>query len=117
MTSAANPRNLERVPRGARFRLSMVYDVEDANSMQEDFENLRLAIELLHDDSLGGHGSRGYGQVKLRDYSVLAKRISHYRGKEAQYKEWRDRESVRDIDIKELVSFFEEVQAKENGGG
>ena len=27
---------------------------------------LKLAIRLLHDDYLGGHGSRGYGQVEIK---------------------------------------------------
>jgi len=82
ITSAANPRNIERVPRGARFSFSMVYDVEDPSTMEEDLQNLNLAIRLLHDDALGGHGSRGYGQVKLDFHSIEAKRVDYYKGNE-----------------------------------
>jgi CRISPR-associated protein Csm3 len=31
----------------------------------EDLENLAIALAILEDDALGGHGSRGYGKVKL----------------------------------------------------
>lgn len=82
ITSAANPRNIERVPRGARFSVSIVYDVEDPDTMSVDLENLNLAIRLLHDDALGGHGSRGYGQVKLDLRSIEARKVDFYRGKE-----------------------------------
>jgi CRISPR-associated protein Csm3 len=80
VTSAANPRNLERVPRGAEFKFSMVYDVEDFDTLEQDIDNLRLAIRLLHDDSLGGHGSRGYGQVELRFSKIEARGIGFYQG-------------------------------------
>ena len=101
ITSAANPRNLERVPRGAKFRLSMVYDVEDAEAITADLENLRLAVNLLHDDALGGHGSRGYGQVKLEFNQVQARKLEYYRGEAGQTKEVMNLE-----DMYELVEFF-----------
>jgi CRISPR-associated protein Csm3 len=80
ITSAANPRNIERVPRGAKFRLNMVYDVEDADMVKEDMANLTLAMQLLEDDALGGHGSRGYGQVKLEITSIEVRKIGFYKG-------------------------------------
>ncbi|RLC17335.1 MAG: type III-A CRISPR-associated RAMP protein Csm3 [Deltaproteobacteria bacterium] len=66
ITSAANPRSIERVPGGAEFDLSMVCNIY-ADDNEEDilckvFEGLRL----VQDDYLGGSGSRGYGQVKFR---------------------------------------------------
>src|ERR1700688_573288 len=60
ITSKANPRTLERVPAGARFRVRMVLDVlceEDKALAARLFEGLRL----LEDDALGGGGSRGSG--------------------------------------------------------
>ncbi len=102
VTSAANPRNLERVPRGAKFKLSIVYDVEDIATLEQDLENLRLAIRLLHDDSLGGHGSRGYGQVKIEFTSIEARKLDHYKGVENNTKR------IKELDhIDELVRFFE----------
>lgn len=101
VTSAANPRNLERVPKGAKFKFSIIYDVEDEDTLQADLDNLRLAIRLLHDDALGGHGSRGYGQVKLAFTGIEARKINYYRGEAGQTKQ------VSKIDeIDQLVEFF-----------
>jgi CRISPR-associated protein Csm3 len=101
ITSAANPRNLERVPRGAKFTFSIVYDVEDQATLKDDLENLQMAIRLLHDDALGGHGSRGYGQVKMKFKSIEARTIGFYKGDQAQVLQ------VPDIDsISQLVEFF-----------
>ncbi len=102
ITSAANPRNLERVPKGAKFRLSMVYDVEDAETITADLENLRLAVNLLHDDALGGHGSRGYGQVKLEFNKIQARKLGYYRGEPGQTKEVKNLD-----DVSKLAEFFQ----------
>jgi CRISPR-associated protein Csm3 len=64
ITSQANPRTLERVPAGARFRIRMVVDIlseEDRELVPRIAEGLRL----LEDDALGGGGSRGSGRVRL----------------------------------------------------
>lgn len=64
ITSQANPRTLERVPAGARFRVRMVLDVlcaEDRALPARLLEGLRL----LEDDALGGGGSRGSGRVRF----------------------------------------------------
>lgn len=66
ITAKANPRTFERVPAGAKFKLNMVLNVfegEDEHSLKA---TLKQAIRLLEDDYLGGHGSRGYGQVEIR---------------------------------------------------
>lgn len=65
ITSSANPRQLERVPRGAEFDFEFIYNVEDTATLNTDIENIKLALRLLELDSLGGHGSRGYGKVKI----------------------------------------------------
>lgn len=79
VTSAANPRNLERVPKGAEFAAALVYDVEDLETAQEDLQNLQLALRLLEDDALGGHGSRGYGQVRVHLESIIGRRVEDYK--------------------------------------
>src|SRR6202140_2119552 len=64
ITSQANPRTLERVPMGARFKTRLVMDVlceEDAPLFLRVLEGLRL----LEDDALGGGGSRGSGRVSF----------------------------------------------------
>jgi len=75
ITSQANPRTLERVPAGARFRFRMVLDVlceEDKPLLARLAEGLRL----LEDDALGGGGSRGNGRISFSGLSLV------WRGKE-----------------------------------
>ena len=65
VTAKANPRTFERVPAGAKFKLNMVLNVFEGEDEAELKKTLNQAIKLLEDDYLGGHGSRGYGQVKI----------------------------------------------------
>ncbi len=69
-TAVANPRQLERVIRGAEFGLNLVYEYKDDETMLQDFEILRDGFKLLQYDYLGGSGSRGYGKVAFRDLHV-----------------------------------------------
>jgi CRISPR-associated protein Csm3 len=64
ITSQANPRTLERVPAGARFRFRLVLDIL-CDPDKELFGRVLEALRLLEDDSLGGGGSRGSGRVRL----------------------------------------------------
>ena len=41
--------------------------------MKQDFENILLMFELVEDDYLGGHGTRGYGRVKFEDLKLIEK--------------------------------------------
>ncbi len=50
--------------------------------------NILLLIELLEDDYLGGHGTRGYGRVKFENMSLEEKVYTDESRKEI--------ESVRD---------------------
>lgn len=67
ITARANPRTFERVPAGAVFSLNMVLNVFEGEDEQALLDTLRQGIALLHDDYLGGQGSRGYGQVEITD--------------------------------------------------
>lgn len=69
-TSVANPRQIERVPRGMTFDFQLVYNIEDESELAEDMEVLAEGFRLLQLDYLGGHGSRGYGRVKFSDFKV-----------------------------------------------
>lgn len=64
ITSQANPRTLERVPAGARFRVRMVMDILSEPD-RELPARIVEALRLLEDDALGGGGSRGSGRVKF----------------------------------------------------
>lgn len=70
MTSVANPRQIERVVRGAEFGVRLVYDLEEPDEVEADFANIARALKLVSLDYLGGHGSRGYGRVTFSGFSV-----------------------------------------------
>src|SRR5215208_471419 len=77
ITSQANPRTLERVPAGARFKVRLVMDVlceEDAPLFARVLESLRL----LEDDSLGGGGSRGSGRVSFSGLRLVWRGRGYY---------------------------------------
>ena len=65
VTAKANPRTFERVPAGAKFKLSMILNIFEDEDEKQLKETLREAIKLLEDDYLGGHGSRGYGHISI----------------------------------------------------
>ena len=65
MTSEANPRQIERVVRGATFPLQLIYNVENEDDIIEYITLLKEGMTLLSYDYLGGSGSRGYGKVKF----------------------------------------------------
>lgn len=67
LTSEANPRQMERVVRGAEFKMEIIYNVEDESQIAEDFMNIRTAFKLLENDYLGGGGTRGNGRIRLRN--------------------------------------------------
>ncbi len=69
-TSVANPRQIERVPRGMTFDFQLVYNIEDESELAEDMEILAEGFRLLQLDYLGGHGSRGYGRVAFSCFKV-----------------------------------------------
>lgn len=73
VTAKANPRTFERVPAGAKFNLSMVLNIFEGDDEQALRATVKQAIELLQDDYLGGHGSRGYGQVEIKIESEVEK--------------------------------------------
>lgn len=70
VTAKANPRTFERVPAGAKFKLNMVLNVFEGEDEKELKKTLKQAIELLQDDYLGGHGSRGYGQIEFKGLDI-----------------------------------------------
>lgn len=65
ISAKANPRTFERVPAGAQFKLNMVLNIFEGEDEDALKATLKEAIQLLEDDYLGGHGSRGYGHVKI----------------------------------------------------
>ena len=66
----ANPRQQERVPAGSEFDFKLVYNVEKTDEFEEDMKNILLMMEILEDDYLGGHGTRGYGRIKFKNLKL-----------------------------------------------
>lgn len=72
LTSAANPRFIERVVEGSVFDFEMAYSLyqmteqEDyAEMANKDVELLLTGLRLLENVGLGKSGSRGYGKISL----------------------------------------------------
>ncbi len=78
VTAAANPRQVERVPAGSKFNFELTYAVENENQVIEDLQNIIIALAILEDDALGGHGSRGYGKVQFHDYKFSYRDFAQY---------------------------------------
>ncbi|MFG6105551.1 type III-A CRISPR-associated RAMP protein Csm3 [Leptolyngbyaceae cyanobacterium CCMR0082] len=78
ITAAANPRQLERVPAGAKFTFELVYTVENPEQASDDIKNLAIALAILEDDALGGHGSRGYGKVSFSNFKFYYRGVDQY---------------------------------------
>ncbi|NJO73518.1 MAG: type III-A CRISPR-associated RAMP protein Csm3 [Leptolyngbyaceae cyanobacterium RM1_406_9] len=79
ITAAANPRQVERVPAGSAFKFELVYTIENEAQVIEDLKNLAIALAILEDDALGGHGSRGYGKIKFQQIQFFYRRLDQYR--------------------------------------
>lgn len=71
LTAVANPRQIERVIRGSKFELDLIYEVNDDN-VEADFEVIKNGLKLLEYDYLGGSGSRGYGKVRFEGLNASA---------------------------------------------
>ncbi|MCB0165232.1 MAG: type III-A CRISPR-associated RAMP protein Csm3 [Anaerolineae bacterium] len=113
VTSAASPRQMERVPAGAIFgpaeMVYSLYDGTDCDSRQDlaRFKEVITGLQLLEDDYLGGLGSRGSGKVKLENIKVTVRSSDNYidlklEGK-AVYKDLPDLVS----NLKDLQSLIE----------
>ncbi len=65
LTAVANPRQIERVIRGCKFDVEILYHMAEPAELLEDISLLAEGMQLLAHDYLGGHGSRGYGRVRF----------------------------------------------------
>ena len=87
ITSAAVPRQNERVPAGARFEpfemIYTLYRLNNGNDWQQDANWLAVVFEgmrLLEDDYLGGYGSRGAGKIAFENLRVELRPLKYYLG-------------------------------------
>jgi len=80
VTSAATPRQMERVPAGVVFSgFEMVFSVYDYPGDLQRFPDVLESMQLLEDDYLGGQGSRGSGKITFQNVLVWARSRADYR--------------------------------------
>lgn len=83
ITSAASPRQIERVPAGAIFSLNLILNIWTDEDEKTLMDNVFASLQLLTDDYLGGSGSRGYGQVSIKIDKISERKMNYYfEGKE-----------------------------------
>jgi CRISPR-associated protein Csm3 len=85
ITSAATPRQLERVPAGAIFEMEMILNVYDGDNETTFLNKIFEGLALVQNDYLGGKGSRGSGQVKISVTELKKKEKEDYE----QNKDWQ----------------------------
>ncbi|MCI4669968.1 MAG: type III-A CRISPR-associated RAMP protein Csm3 [Bacteroidia bacterium] len=86
---ALHPRQIERVPAGANFKFSIIYNLYSNGSESDGSEDMHMktilkAMRLLEDDYLGGHGSRGYGQIQFRNVEFHIRKEADYKSGEGK---------------------------------
>ena len=96
LTSAANPRFIERVVEGSIFDFEIVYTAyaqsnseEEVQTINSDIGDILLGLRLLENNALGKSGSRGYGRIKFwldEPHWVYAQ---DYRGATVQWEQSR----------------------------
>ncbi len=78
VTSAATPRQIERVPAGAIFsQMQIVFNIYDPGDIDR-FLDVLTALQLVEDDYLGGQGSRGSGRVAFINMQLTCKSTTDY---------------------------------------
>ena len=84
VTSAANPRQMERVPAGTVFGpaelVCSVYRGSTCDPARDigRFRTVVTGLQLLEDDYLGGLGARGSGRVAVQNICVQARSCADY---------------------------------------
>lgn len=101
VTAVANPRPIERVPAGAEFAFTLIFDVyrdDDPALLQELFS----AMAMLEDSALGGGGSRGHGVIKFKDLAAEWRSLVYYKNGAAAISKTIQSKN----DIKKMVKDF-----------
>lgn len=116
VTSAASPRQMERVPAGVIFGpaelVYSLYDGRDCNSEADldRFHQLLTGLQLLEDDYLGGLGSRGSGKIALRNIRVQVKAKESYTAPTWAHAEEDYPEGYPGLD--DLLADYEELKSR-----
>ena len=83
ITSEANPRTIERVPKGSVFSFEMVFSIFDDDDYT-NFLGVFHSLRLLEDSYLGGSGTRGSGQVRFKDINMVKRSVDYYKVKDVE---------------------------------
>ena len=101
VTSAAVPRQIERVPAGTEFEnFEMVYSIYH----EDDVARLITVVEamqLLEDDYLGGLGSRGSGKITFQKLAISARSSQDY-GKKVDWPQ-------KAVSVSEILGYKEDL--------
>lgn len=65
ITSAAVPRQIERVPAGAKFNLNLILNIYSGDDEETLLKKVLESLTLVQNDYLGGSGTRGSGEVNI----------------------------------------------------
>jgi CRISPR-associated protein Csm3 len=107
VTSAASPRQMERVPAGAVFApMEIVFSIYSAEDIKR-FANVLTGLQLVEDDYLGGQGSRGSGKVRFEALHLILRGGKDYQDFEFQAFNARQAE---ERNLATLVSLKQELQ-------
>lgn len=71
--TAEHPRPVERVPAGVKFEFELAIKVFEDDNEEKFKEVVGKGLKLIELDGLGGHTSRGCGQVKFEDLAFDGK--------------------------------------------
>lgn len=120
ITSEANPRPMERIPKGAQFDFEMVYGIYDLKDDGcTDIDNLHqvyTALELLEASVLGGGGSRGSGKVLIKNLAATIKTCDDYQAKAAgQEVRWAMVKGANVADV--IATVQEKLGVAQQAGG
>ncbi len=113
VTSAANPRQMERVPAGTVFGpAELVYSIYEGAGCDPAQDIARMCtlvegLQLLEDDYLGGQGSRGAGKVRLMNIRVASRNGDYL----AQPSEQGHYDSLADL-VADLNSLLDKLQGR-----
>lgn len=102
ITSAAMPRQLERVPAGAQFNMQLIMNVFDGDDIDKMLGLVFKGLILLQDDYLGGKGTRGSGEVKIHIKSLSYRDKKHY-DESAEWSDYPDIAIPQDLQQDDLI--------------
>lgn len=108
LTSEANPRSMERVPKGSIFKAEFVYDVYK----EDDIKHLKILFEgmcLLEDSYLGGCGTRGSGKIRFENIKITKKDVGEYIGNSKVEKKLKEVKQENYKMAKEIFDNFEKI--------